>query len=106
MFVCSCGTSWYKFRDGMFVDDELKSVHIDMIREVCNLQCRTRWTAIAKRERLYQFIALSDEVTQLEIRRELRSLCGMVSGNVSTMSDSLSISGTMGVSLDQSGGKR
>jgi hypothetical protein len=65
------------FRDGTCLHDELGNVELSKIREVCSQQSRTNWTSIASCEQLYQFIALSDEDTQLEMRQKALSLIPM-----------------------------
>ncbi|KAF8803427.1 hypothetical protein BYT27DRAFT_7214734 [Phlegmacium glaucopus] len=64
----------WTFRDGTSVHAELRDVEISKIRAVCNQQSRTKWTTIASRQRLYQFISLSDEETQEEMRLKALSL--------------------------------
>lgn len=56
------------------MDDELDTIDIEKIRGVCNQQCRTQWTAIATRDRLYQFMAMSDENTQVDMRHDLSAM--------------------------------
>jgi hypothetical protein len=53
------------------VNDELKDVDVNEIRVACAEQSRSGWTSIASRNRLYQFIALSDEVTQKVMREKV-----------------------------------
>jgi hypothetical protein len=72
--------SGWTFVDGVAIDDELKDVDIEKIREVIDQQSRTKWTLIASRDRLYQFMALSDERTQREMRDKALSLVPMDSG--------------------------
>jgi hypothetical protein len=67
----------WTFKDGIHVHDELRDVDIERIRAVCSQQSRSGWTSIASRERLYQFIALSDEDTQLEMRQKALSMISM-----------------------------
>jgi hypothetical protein len=62
------------FKDGVSIHDELKGVELSKLRDVCDQQSRTKWTSIASRARLYQFIGLSDEQTQQEMRLKARSL--------------------------------
>lgn len=59
------------------MEEELKSIHIDIIRAACSGQSRTQWTTIASRDRLYQFVAMSDQVAQREICQHL----GLISTN-------------------------
>jgi hypothetical protein len=68
---------YWTFRDGVSIDEELRDVELSRIRTVCDQQSRTKWTSIASRDRLYQFIALSDEKTQLEMRQKALSLVDM-----------------------------
>ena len=65
--------SW-RFVDGTVVDDELRGVDVETIRVVCSDLSRSRWTAIASRDRLYQFMSMSDKETQGEIRRKLSTM--------------------------------
>ena len=64
------------FNDGIPVDDELKDIDLEIIRAICGQQCMSQWWAIATRERLYQFIAMSDELSQKEMRLRLLSTTG------------------------------
>ena len=59
----------WRFKDGVFVDDELGTVDLENVRAACSQQSRSQWTAIASRDRLYQFMAMSDGETQAEMRR-------------------------------------
>jgi hypothetical protein len=61
----------WRFKDGVLVENELQTLDLEKIRAVCHQQSRTRWTSITSRDRLYQFIAMSDEETQLEMRQKL-----------------------------------
>ena len=63
----------WKFRDGTNVHDVLGSVDIVDLRAVCDHESSTRWTQIASRNRLYQFIAMSNEATQTEMRQRALS---------------------------------
>jgi hypothetical protein len=76
LFISNSFERW-RFKDGVFVDDELGTIDLEKIRAVCNQQCRTRWTAIASRDRLYQFMAMSNEETQKEMRREVSRRTGV-----------------------------
>jgi hypothetical protein len=76
----SRGGACWTFRDGVSIEDELRNIEISKIRAVCDQQSRTRWTTIASRNRLYQFMALSDEQSQLEMRQKALSLVDMNSG--------------------------
>jgi hypothetical protein len=69
-------SSW-TFNDGVPIHEELGCVETSKIRAVCDQQSRTRWTSIASRHRLYQFIALSDEGAQREMRQKALSLISM-----------------------------
>lgn len=53
------------------MNEQLDTVGIETIRAVCNEQSRSQWTTIASRELLYQFMAMSDEETQGEMRQKL-----------------------------------
>ena len=64
----------WSFADGIKLKDELDSVELEKIRLVCGEQCRTMWTTIASRERLYQYIALSNDTTQAEMQRRLKDV--------------------------------
>ena len=68
---------YWTFRDGISVHEELKNIETSRIRSVCDKQSRTKWTSIASRDRLYQFIALSDEETQREMRQDALSSTAM-----------------------------
>ncbi|KAF8803392.1 hypothetical protein BYT27DRAFT_7214713 [Phlegmacium glaucopus] len=70
----SAGLSHWRFRDGTGVHEDLGSIELSRIRAACDQQSRTKWTSIASRQRLYQFIALSDEDTQQEMRLKALSL--------------------------------
>lgn len=61
----------WRFSDGASIAVELEAIDIEKIRAACSQQSRTQWTAIASCDRLYQFIALSDEETQKEMRQTL-----------------------------------
>jgi hypothetical protein len=67
----------WTFNDGVSIHEELKGVDISKIRAVCDQQSRTKWTTIASRDRLYQFIALSNDETQQEMRQKALSLIDM-----------------------------
>lgn len=76
--VCSrltLSSSWrdilgtWKFKDGVSVDEEMRSIGLEEIRAICQAHSRSQWTVIASRSRLYQFIAMSDEKTQREMRQ-------------------------------------
>ncbi|KAF8800257.1 hypothetical protein BYT27DRAFT_7217172 [Phlegmacium glaucopus] len=66
----------WTFKDGVPVHEELENIEVSKIRAVCNQQSKTKWTTIASRGRLYQFIALSDEDTQWEMRGTAWLLAG------------------------------
>ena len=66
----------WRFKDGVCLDVELEAVDLEKIRATCNDECRSQWTAIASRERLYQFIAMSDDDTQLVMRNKLLTIVG------------------------------
>ena len=53
------------------MDEELETINIERIRDICSKQCKSRWTAMASRARLYQFMAMSDERTQTAMRQAL-----------------------------------
>ena len=53
------------------MSQELEEIDLEKIRAVCSQQSRTQWTAIATRDRLYQFMAMSDEEAQREMRESL-----------------------------------
>lgn len=53
------------------MDEELEAIDLEKIRAICSEQCKSQWTAIASRERLYQFMAMSDERTQTAMRQAL-----------------------------------
>ena len=72
--------SHWTFSDGVSVHEELKHIEISKIRAVCDQQSRSRWTVIASRNRLYQFIAMSNVETQQEMRQKALSLISMDSG--------------------------
>ena len=74
----------WMFRDGESVNDELKDIGLDEIRAACAEQSRSGWTSIASRNRLYQFIALSDEVTQREMREKMSMTIDNDRGGVTT----------------------
>lgn len=63
----------WQFRDGVSLKDSLDVIDVERIRAVCGEQSRSQWTKIASRERLYQFIAMSEERTQSEIRKKLQT---------------------------------
>ena len=67
------GIERWTFKDGIYVDEELENIELERIRAVCNQQCRTRWTSIASRDRLYQFMAMSDEETQNAMQLKVSS---------------------------------
>jgi len=67
----------WRFKDGVFVEDELGTVDLENIRAACSRQSRSHWTAIASRDRLYQFMSMSDEETQTEMRREVSRMNGV-----------------------------
>lgn len=73
-------TDWI-FRDGTSVNEELKDVPIHKIQAVCAQQSKTQWTSIASRNRLYQFMALSDESTQNEMRDMVSSTINLNKGD-------------------------
>ena len=75
------GLKDWTFRDGTSVNEELKDVDIHKIRAVCTQQSRTQWTSIASHDRLYQFIALSDEGTQNEMRKTVSSTINLNKGD-------------------------
>ncbi|KAF8804157.1 hypothetical protein BYT27DRAFT_7302151 [Phlegmacium glaucopus] len=93
MFEESDGLVHWTFKDGVSVHEELENVEVSKIRAVCNRESRTKWTTIASRGRLYQFIALSDEDTQHAMRQtirlltatnDMRSVYESIDSNVST----------------------
>ena len=47
----------------------MRSIGLEEIRAICQAHSRSQWTVIASRSRLYQFIAMSDEKTQREMRQ-------------------------------------
>ena len=95
------------FKDGVSVDDELKHVDLEIIRAVCGQQCMSQWTAIATRERLYQFIAMSDEVTQREMRLSLLSTTNTdIPGSVEQAINSRGAFGMTGDFTNTRGSKR
>lgn len=59
----------WRFRDGVFIDDELGILDIEEIRAACSQQSRSQWTTIASWDRLYQFLAMSDEDSQRIMRQ-------------------------------------
>jgi hypothetical protein len=63
--------------------EELKTVDLENLRAVCKQHSRTQWTAIASRERLYQFVAMSDEMTQMEMCRDLGTVDARHAGSSS-----------------------
>ena len=63
--------SRWKFRDGSLVDEEFGRFNLKTIRAACSEQSKTQWTKIASRDRLYQFVSMSDETTQWDIRHSL-----------------------------------
>jgi len=85
----------WKFKDGVSVHEVLESVDLEKIRSACSQQSRTQWTAIASRDRLYQFMSMSDEETQTEMRQNL-SATGFFGGSgcPSTIAGSSSYSST------------
>ena len=79
----------WRFKDSVFVEEELDAIELETIRAACNQQSRTQWTAIASRQRLYQFMAMSDEVTQKEMRQRLSTnTCPEGSSSVSRTAES------------------
>jgi hypothetical protein len=64
-----CHGRW-RLKDGSLLED-LDAIDLERIRDACNQQCITRWTSIATRERLYQFLAMSDKETQVAMRLKL-----------------------------------
>ena len=56
--------------------DELQKIDLEKIRAVCKEESRTLWTTIATRNRLYQFMAMSDETTQQKMRLSLSLMDG------------------------------
>lgn len=56
--------SCWKFRDGGFVDEEFGQLNLETIQASCSEQSRMQWMKIASRDRLYQFVSISDETTQ------------------------------------------
>lgn len=69
--ACSIGLEQWTFRDGVPVHDEMRDAHLKKIRAICARQSWTRWTSIASRERLYQFISMSDESSQRTMRQDV-----------------------------------
>ena len=61
----------WTFRDGTSVNEELKDLDLTQIQAVCSQQSRSGWVSIATRNRLYQFMAMSDEETQKEMRQKV-----------------------------------
>ena len=74
--VLTPSRSNWRFSDGVSVDEDLRNVNLEKIRAVCNQQSWSRWTEIASRNRLYQFMALSDEDTQKEMRQAMLNAPG------------------------------
>lgn len=70
----SDNVDYWTFGDGVSIHQVLKYIDLSKIRAVCDQQSRTKWTSIASRNRLYQFMALSDEKTQTEMRLKALSL--------------------------------
>jgi hypothetical protein len=68
----------------MLVNEELKDIHLSRIRAVCAQQSKSQWTSIATRDRLYQFIALSDAETQRVMREKVSSLTDLEKGGESS----------------------
>ena len=60
------------------MDEELETINIERIRDICSEQCKSRWTAMASRARLYQFMAMSDEKTQVAMQQKLLMIAGKV----------------------------
>jgi hypothetical protein len=81
------GVTIWTFTDGVSVNEELRNVDISKLRAVCNQQSRSRWTTIASRDRLYQFIAMSDEQTQDEMRLKALSMIDMNSAPSASLFD-------------------
>ena len=54
--------------------EELKHTDLTMIRAVCSRQSWSQWTLIASRERLYQFISMSDDASQKVMRQEVMEI--------------------------------
>lgn len=54
--------------------EELKHTDLTMIRAVCSRQSWSQWTSIASRERLYQFISMSDDASQKVMRQEVMEI--------------------------------
>lgn len=75
----SVDLAYWTFNNGVSIHDELENVELSKIREVCDQQSRSKWTSIASRNRLYQFMALSDEETQQEMRLKALSILDMKS---------------------------
>ena len=69
--VYSVAQGSWRFDDGSSIAEELEAVDIEKIRSACSQHSMTQWTAIASRNRLYQFIAMSDEEAQREMRQTL-----------------------------------
>ena len=59
------------------MNEEFSDVDLETIRAVCRQQSMTQWTKIASRGRLYQFVAMCDEVTQREIRHRVAGLASL-----------------------------
>ena len=72
----------WTFRDGVPVNEVLENIELEKIRAVCNQQSRSRWTQIASRDRMYQFIAMSDENTQREMHQKLLMTSGTEGGGI------------------------
>ena len=64
------------------MNEEFSDVDLETIRAVCSQQSMTQWTKIASRGRLYQFVAMSDEVTQREIRHRVGGLASLTDSGV------------------------
>jgi hypothetical protein len=88
--LCRNTIGCWNFSDGVSIKQELDLIHTDNIREACSSQSRTQWTTIASRDRLYQFVAMSDDTTQTEIRQKL-GLMRTGRDECSTGSNSMSV---------------
>ena len=78
----------WTFRDGVPVHEELKDLELVKIRAVCARQSWSQWTSIATRERLYQFMAMSGEDAQNEMRQNMLAEDEVRYAMNSTISDS------------------
>ena len=85
---------YWTFNNGVSIHEELNNINLSKICAICNQQSWTKWMSIASWNRLYQFIALSDNVTQWEMRLKAQSSVNMNSGlssaHISFPADSMS----------------